>query len=180
MIDGSAQEYGKNVELTRRIVSWADYINIPVEGELGHVGKAVDDIAADTYTDPGQAKDFAQKTGVSLLAVMVGSAHGMYKKEPKLDIERIAEIRSSANIPLVLHGGSGIPNSEIRKAIDAGISKINVATSICLAYYEGFKHLGETDEMYKKPLDVFMTAPKVKVIEFLEDRIELFGAAGKA
>lgn len=180
MIDGSTYEYDKNVELTKRVVTWADYINIPVEGELGHVGMAKNDILSSSYTDPDQAKDFVQKTGVTTLAVMVGSAHGMYKEEPKLDIERIAAIKEATNTPLVLHGGSGIPDSEIKKAIAAGIRKINVATAICLAYYEGFKYYGPDHEMYTKPLDVFMQEPKKKVNEFIEDRIRVFGAEGRA
>lgn len=180
MIDASTYEYEKNVELTAKIVDWGNYINIPVEGELGHIGMAANGIDTNSFTDPDQAQDFVKRTGVSMLAVMVGSAHGLYKKEPKLDIERIKKIKKSTGIPLVLHGGSGIRDEEIRKAIKAGIRKINVATSICIAYYEGFRHYSSEDDMYKKPLDIFMQASKASVSEFIENTIRLFGSNDKA
>jgi ketose-bisphosphate aldolase len=180
MIDGSAYGYGKNIEITSDIVKLCNHINIPVEGELGHVGKADSAVDSSSYTDPDAAKNYAQQTGIDMLAVMVGSAHGLYKHEPKLDIERIHEIKEKTQIPLVLHGGSGIPDMQIKQAIAAGIRKINVATSICIAYYEGFKHLKPEDDMYKEPLDVFMKDAKGKVESFIENRITLFGSGSRA
>ena len=179
MIDGSKLMYEQNVELTARIVRWAGYVGVPVEGELGHVGLAANAIDANAYTEPGEAKDFVERTGVSLLAVMVGSAHGIYREEPKLDIDRIARIKEAAGVPLVLHGGSGIPAGEIKAAVAAGIRKINVATDICQVFYEGFRHLGAGDEMYGKPLDVFLCASKEKVDELVAERIDWFGSAGR-
>ena len=180
MIDGSAYKYEKNVEITSDIVRISKHIGVPVEGELGHVGKADTAIDSSAYTDPDAAKDYIKVTGIDMLAVMVGSAHGMYKQEPKLDIERIKAIKKKTGIPLVLHGGSGIPDTQIKQAIAAGIRKINVATSICLAYYEGFKYYKPDDDIYKKPLDVFMKGAKANVEDFIENRIILFGSNGKA
>ena len=180
MIDGSAYEYEKNIEVTSNIVRISKHIGIPVEGELGHIGKADDTIDTSSYTDVETAKDYVQKTGIDMLAVMVGSAHGIYKQVPKLDIGRIRTIKEATGIPLVLHGGSGIPDDQIEKSIKAGIRKINVATSICLAYYEGFKYYDPEGDMYKKPLDIFMKDAKSKVESFIENRITLFGSDGKA
>ena len=109
MIDASALPYEENVALTRRVVETAAAVGVQVEGELGHIG-SVNDNAMDEFTNPAQAADFAQKTGVAALAVLVGNAHGRYKKPPKLDIARIAEIcEATGHLPLVLHGGTGIP-----------------------------------------------------------------------
>jgi fructose-bisphosphate aldolase, class II len=180
MIDGSALNYNRNIELTARVVSLAHYVDVTVEGELGHVGKADEVIDESAFTDPDSALDFVQKTGVDLLAVMVGSAHGAYKIEPKLDIERIALIKERIGIPLVLHGGSGIPDVQIRKAVAAGIRKINVATDLCQAFYRGFRNLTSEDPAFSKPLDMFFGAAKASIEEFVSGRIEVFGSRGRA
>jgi ketose-bisphosphate aldolase len=180
MIDGSMQEYKKNIELTSKIVNWGNYVNIPIEGELGHVGMAANGIEEGSFTEPDQAQDFVKRTGVDMLAIMVGSVHGIYKTKPKLDIDRIRTIKKRTGIPLVLHGGSGIPDNEIKNAIAAGIRKINVATSICQAYYEGFKYNKPEDAIYSKPLDIFMGKSIELVKKFIEQKIVLFGSDGKA
>jgi ketose-bisphosphate aldolase len=180
MIDGSKLDFAGNVGLTARVVELARYVDVAVEGELGHIGRADQDIDESTFTDPKEAADFAERTGVTLLAVMVGSAHGAYTVAPRLDIERIAAIGKATGLPLVLHGGSGIPDEEIRKAIAAGIRKVNVATDICQAFYQGFKDLGSSDPAYGKPLDLFFQDSKSKIDEFVAGRIAVFGSEGRA
>lgn len=121
MLDGSALPVEENIALTRRAVETCAHVGVAVEGELGHVGTASDD-AMDEFTEPEEAKRFVNATGVTALAVLVGTAHGRYTKPPKLDIERIAAIREAAAIPLVLHGGSGIPDDQILAAVPGGHS----------------------------------------------------------
>ncbi len=181
MIDGSALDFNENVRLTAGIVKSCGYADVLVEGELGHVGSAYanDESNLEAYTEPRDAEEFCKKTGVSMLAVMVGSAHGRYKKAPKLDIDRIKEISRCTGVPLVLHGGSGIPDQEIREAVQAGIRKINVATDVCQAYYEGFRHLGPENPKYELALDVF-AKPSIELVQnFAKEKISLFGAAGR-
>lgn len=182
MIDGSALPFDENMELTAGIVRRCGYADVSVEGELGHVGSAAqeDENNKNAYTDPGEAEEFCKKTGVSMLAVMVGSAHGPYKKAPKLDISRIEKIRRRTGIPLVLHGGSGIPDEEIREAVRAGICKINVATDVCQAYYEGFRGISPEDRRFAMALDLFAGPSVERVRSFARERIGLFGAAGRA
>lgn len=180
MIDGSELDFERNVELTAGVVRLARYVDVNVEAELGHVGRADQDIDRSAFTDPGVAAEFVKRTGVDALAVMVGSAHGTYKIEPKLDIERIAAIKKAVGIPLVLHGGSGIPDAEIRKAVAAGICKINVATDVCQAFYRGFRGLAADDPAYSKPLDVFLQMTKASIDEFVAGRIEVFSSGGRA
>lgn len=179
MIDGSELSFEDNVALTAGIVRLARHVGINVEAELGHVGRADQDMDRSAFTDPTVAANFVARTGVDALAVMVGSAHGTYKVEPKLDIDRIAAIKKEAGIPLVLHGGSGIPNGEIRMAIAAGIRKINVATDVCQTFFSGFRGLAADDPVYSKPLDLFMKIVKEKQDEFIADRIEVFGSGGR-
>ena len=121
--------------MTKRVVESAAHVGVAVEGELGHIG-TVNDAVMDEFTEPEQAAAFVDATGVAALAVLVGSAHGRYKKPPNLDISRIADIRAAAKIPLVLHGGSGIPDGQVRAAIAAGICKVNFATDLCYAFLD--------------------------------------------
>ena len=119
MLDGSAHPLAENIALTRAAVEACANVGIGVEGEIGHVG-SVNDAAMDEFTSPDEAAEFVKATGVCCLAVLIGNAHGHYKKPPKLDIERVKAIRAACGIPLVLHGGSGIPDEEVKAAIAAG------------------------------------------------------------
>lgn len=175
MIDASAFDFDKNVEITKRVVETASYIGIDVEGELGHVGTVNDD-AMDEFTEPEQAKEFVEKTGVAALAVLVGTAHGRYKKPPKLDIARIADIKAATGIPLVLHGGSGIPDDQIIASINAGIRKINFGTDICYSFLDGVFEVDRSTVA----VDLFMKEPIACVKKFALSKIELLGAKGKA
>lgn len=142
MFDGSALPYEENAKRTEMICALAHSQGCSVEAELGHVGQAaqVDDENADLLTDPAQAKDFVDRTGVDALAVAIGTAHGAYPKGkvPKLDFERLTELKSLLKMPLVLHGGSGAGAENIRRAVECGINKINVATDAFQAAKDAF------------------------------------------
>ncbi len=141
MIDGSQKSFEENIALTGRVVDACKPSNIPVEAELGKVGGKEDDLNCNDpgYTDPQDAVRFAAETGISSLAVAIGTAHGIYKGEPKLDVERLSEIRKLVSIPLVLHGASGVPDEAVRDCIRRGISKVNFATELRIAYSNGVK-----------------------------------------
>ena len=131
MIDGSHEDFENNIAVTKKVVDVANAFGIPVEAELGKVGGKEDDLEADadTNTDPQEAKEFVERTGVTSLAVAIGTAHGFYVGTPVLDKERLSEIREVVDIPLVLHGGSGITDKDFQKAISLGIRKVNIATA---------------------------------------------------
>jgi fructose-bisphosphate aldolase class II/tagatose 1,6-diphosphate aldolase GatY/KbaY len=148
MIDASEQSLELNIETSRKVVEMAEKYGANVEAELGYVAKLGQSTDKVGFTEPKDAQRFVKETGVDALAVAIGSAHGFYKETPKLDIERLKEISSVVDIPLVLHGGSGIPAEQIKKAVNAGICKINVATEIKNAFMTSLKtQLRETDEI---------------------------------
>lgn len=179
MLDGSTLDFESNISLTKKVVDTCKYLDIQVEGELGHIG-TTKDTDLDEFTTPEDAKRFVEETGVTCLAVAVGTAHGRYTKPPKLDIERIKAIRKATNnTALVLHGGSGVPDEEIKKAVKAGIRKMNFATDICYAFLDCCL------EELQKPertvaIDNFMKKPINAVKEFCIGKIKLVGANGKA
>ncbi len=178
MLDGSTLPFEENIALTRRVVETCAHLNVQVEGELGHVGTTKDE-ETDEFTTPEDARVFVEKTGVACLAVAVGTAHGRYKKPPKLDIERIKAIRAATNgIALVLHGGSGVPDEEIRKAVAAGIRKMNFATDVCYTFLDTcLAELQKPDRAIA--IDTFMKKPIEAVAEFCKTRIRLVGADGR-
>ena len=179
MIDGSVHDYDKNVELTKRVVELCAAAGVGVEGELGHIG-SVNDEAMDEFTDPTEAGEFVKATGVTCLAVLIGNAHGHYKKPPRLDIERVKAIReATGGIPLVLHGGSGIPDDQVKAAIAAGVRKMNIGTDVCCAFAEGIKATME-DPQRSLAVDIFMKKPIEYVKALALEKIKLTGADGKA
>lgn len=179
MLDGSTLPFEENIALTKRVVDTCAYVGIQVEGELGHIGSTKDD-EHDEFTTPEDAKVFAEQTGIACLAVAVGTAHGRYSKPPKLDIERIKDIRKATNnLPLVLHGGSGVPDEEIKKAVAAGIRKMNFATDICFAFLDTcLEELQKPDRVIA--IDNFMKKPIEAVKDFCITRIKLLNADNKA
>ena len=179
MLDGSAHPYEENVALTKKVVDTCALVGVPVEGELGHIGSVNDD-AMDEFTSPEEAAEFVKRTGVTCLAVLVGNAHGHYKKTPKLDIERIKAIReATGGIPLVLHGGSGIPDDQVKAAIAAGIRKMNIGTDVCCAFADGTK-ASLDDPKRSIAVDIFMKKPIESVKQLALEKIKLVGADGKA
>ena len=138
MIDGSKLSFEGNVEITRRVVEMAH--GLPVEAELGTVGGKEDGMEAKPqYTDPEEAAEFVRLTGISSFAVAIGTAHGVYKGEPKLDLDRLTDVRARVDIPLVLHGTSGVPADQVRECIRRGICKVNYATDLRIAFTDGVK-----------------------------------------
>ena len=138
MIDGAKLPVEENIALTRSVVEMAG--SLPVEAELGTVGGKEDGMEAKPqYTDPDEAAEFVNRTGISSFAVAIGTAHGIYKGEPKLDLDRLSEVRAKVDIPLVLHGTSGVPEDQVRACIARGICKVNYATDLRIAFTEGVK-----------------------------------------
>lgn len=179
MYDGSVHPLDENIATTKHIVDICNTVNVGVEGELGHIGSVNDD-SMDEFTNPDEAAKFVRATGVTCLAVLIGNAHGHYKKPPKLDIERVKAIRKATNnIPLVLHGGSGIPDDQVKAAIKAGIRKMNIGTDVCCAFAEGAK--SELDNPNRSiAVDLFMKPSIESVKKLALNKIALTGALGKA
>lgn len=179
MYDGSVHSLEENIRNTRHVVEICEAIGVGVEGEIGHVGSAADD-TMDAFTDPQEAAAFVKQTGVCCLAVLIGNAHGHYKKTPCLDIERVKAIReATGGIPLVLHGGSGIPDDQVKAAIAAGVRKMNIGTDVCCAFAEGTKKALE-DPNRSVAVDVFMKTAIAQVKALALDKIRMMGADGKA
>lgn len=182
MFDGSHHPIEKNIEISRDVVKAAHAVGISVEGELGRIGGTEDDITVrdeDAFlTDVKDAIVYTRESGIDSLAVAIGTAHGLYKGEPKLNFDRLKEISEQISIPLVLHGGSGVPDAMIRKAIPLGIAKINVDTELRQAFTLGAQELWNHNQEEYVLANVLGNARehvKQRVIE----KIRLFGSAGK-
>ena len=187
MIDGSHESFEDNIAVSRRVVEVASAKNIPVEAELGKVGGKEDDLdggSGNGYTDPADAVEFVKATGVSSLAVAIGTAHGVYVGTPVLDVARLAEIRKAleaagVSIPLVLHGASGLTDESVRECIAQGICKVNFATELRQAYSAGVKEVLAKDPDVYDPKKYGKVA-MAKVQALVEDRIKVCGSNGKA
>jgi len=175
MYDGSHLSYEENKILTRQAVSMAHRANVPCEGELGAVGRSTDKIKQ--LTNPVEAIEFLKETKVDFLAISIGSGHGVGGNE-NLDIDLLKKIRRKINVPLVLHGGSGVPEKDIRLAIKNGICKINIDTDIRQCFIasvnEITKHKNPPDDPRDLMIEVMLDVQKI-----IEDKINLFGSAGK-
>ena len=170
MIDASEKSFEENVKITRSVVKLAERYGANVEAELGYIAKLGQTTNKTGFTDPGDAKRFVEETGVNALAVAIGSAHGFYKDEPKLDLDRLSEIRKVTNAFLVLHGASGIPHDVLREAIKRGICKINLATEIKNIFMKTLKNkLTNEDEIDLRK--VFPSATDA-VTELVRDKLQ--------
>lgn len=181
MIDGSHNNFEDNIAVTKAVVDACHAANIPVEAELGKVGGKEDDLDGGDggYTVPSEAKEFVEKTGVDSLAVAIGTAHGVYKGTPKLDIERLSEIRKVVSIPLVLHGTSGVPDDAVRECIKRGICKVNYATDLRIAFSKG------VNEVLKENPDTidpkkYNARGRECVKEYVMSKIKVCGSVDKA
>ena len=178
MFDGSAKPYEQNIAETREMVKIAHAFGATIEGEIGHVGEAAkeDNLLTDMYTTPEEAKAYLEATGVDALAVAIGSAHGVYKKKPMLNIERLKEISSAVKVPLVLHGGSGLSDDDFKNTIRNGIAKVNIFTDLCLAGERAMKDGEEKKLGYLETRNL-----KVDYIkEAVKHKMALFGSVNKA
>ena len=181
MIDGSKLSYEENLDLTKRVVDLAKTKGVVVEGELGKVGGKEGDIITDedTNTDPAQAREFVEKTGVDSLAVAIGTSHGFYVGTPVLDKERVSQLKEATEAPLVMHGASGLSEEDVRDCASRGIAKVNFATELRVAYTDAMrKLLSENPDIYdpKKPGKAGMDAVK----EIVKSRIIMCGSENKA
>lgn len=178
MIDASSYPYEENVKRTATIVGLAHPKGICVEGELGHVGQAMDgdNAQVDLYTNVEQAKQYVEETGIDALAVAIGTAHGNYPKGyvPVLDFERLKELKEALNMPLVLHGGSGSGEENIRKAVAGGINKINVCTDAFHAAEDAMKAAWEENPGLDY-LGIMMVA-EAAIKAFVKDYIRVIGS----
>ena len=181
MIDGSHESFEDNIALSKAVVDASRPSGIPVEAELGKVGGKEDDLDGGEggFTDPQEAKLFVERTGVDSLAVAIGTAHGMYKGEPKLDLDRLSQIREVVSVPLVLHGGSGIPDSKVQEAIEIGICKVNYATELRIAFTNGVnKYLNENKDTIDPKK--YNKAGMEEVKQFVKEKIKVCGCENKA
>ena len=181
MIDGSHSPYEENIAVTKAVVDACHPAGVPVEAELGKVGGKEDDLDGGDggYTVPSEAADFMEKTGVDSLAVAIGTAHGVYKGIPKLDVDRLSEIRKVVSIPLVLHGTSGVPDDAVRECIRRGICKVNYATDLRIAFSTGLKEYLAKDPDAFDPKK-YNALGREKVKEYVMSKILVCGSNGKA
>lgn len=183
MIDASKHDYEENVRLTKLVVEMAHPKGITVEGELGAVGR-VDDATFEgggkaSLTDVDQAADFVKRTGIDALAVAIGNAHGIYRQQPELDLELLQAIRGAVDVPIVLHGGSGTPDEQLRRAIEIGITKVNVGSELCRAYLNATVQAVEKSSGKVWYSDIFKDA-KAAYAEVAAMWMRKLGSAGKA
>jgi len=178
MYDGAHLPFEDNIESTRKIVEVAHSFGIPVEAELGKIPDADEEVDwTSYYTDVAEAERFVAETGVDYLAISVGIVHGVPTREPQpLDIERIAAIKAVTGIPLVLHGASGIPENEVRAAIEAGVHKFNADTDLRHAFRSGIEEVWSQGD---RQLEEAMSEGRERMIAATVEKMELYGCAGR-
>lgn len=182
MIDGSHGSFEENIAVSKAVADACTPSGIPVEAELGKVGGKEDDLDGgddNPYTDPDQAVEFVKHTGITSLAVAIGTAHGVYKGEPKLDLDRLSEIREVVDIPLVLHGTSGVPDETVTECVNRGICKVNYATDLRIAFTKG------VSEVFSENPDVidpkkYNACGKERVKEYVMSKMKVCKSVGKA
>ncbi len=182
MIDGSHKSFEDNIAVSKAVADACHPSGVPVEAELGKVGGKEDDLDGgedNPYTDPQQAKEFAERTGVDSLAVGIGTAHGIYKGIPRLDVERLSEIRNVVSIPLVLHGTSGVPDEAVKECIRRGICKVNYATDLRIAFTKGVNEvLGQKPDTIDPKK--YNAQGREEVKRYVMSKMEVCGSVGKA
>ena len=180
MIDGSKLPLEENIDLTQQVCEMCSAAGIPVEGEIGRVGGKEDDLESDGgYTVPEEAVRFERESGLFSMAVGVGTAHGFYKEEPRLNKELITTLRGLLSAPLVLHGASGLSEADVRDCISRGICKVNFATELRAAYTQGVKAVLEEDPGVFDP-KAYGKEGRKRVKELVMSRILVCGCDGKA
>jgi len=183
MIDGSKYPLEGNIEITKKVIEVARAVGVSVEAELGKIGGTEDDITVSekeaTFTDPDDAEIFVRETGVDSLAIAIGTAHGPYKGEPKLDFERLEVIKKRLNIPIVLHGSSGVPEDSIRRAVSLGVNKINIDTDLRMAFTRAIREVVNSKPNEYDPRKIVGPA-KEEMKRIIMEKMIMFGSAGRA
>ncbi|MCI3926813.1 class II fructose-1,6-bisphosphate aldolase [Paenibacillus sp. TRM 82003] len=183
MFDGSHHSFEDNIRLTKEVVKAARAMGVSVEGELGTIGGVEDDISVDeadaALAKPEEAIRFYEETGVDCVAIAVGTAHGMYKGEVKIRYDIIEEVAKAIPVPVVLHGGSGVPDEAIRQSIAAGVGKINVNTENQVACTETIREVLAKDAKVYDPRK-YLTPAKNAMVEVVRSKIQLFGSSNQA
>jgi tagatose 1,6-diphosphate aldolase GatY/KbaY len=182
MIDASHHDFEENIRIVREVVDYASSFGVAVEAELGRLSGVEDDLEVDDkdqiYTNPAQAKEFVSRTGIDSLAVAIGTAHGLYNGEPKLDIERLSAIQREVDIPLVLHGASGLPDELVQKTIKSGICKVNIATELKIAFANGLRGYLKEHPDANDPRYYFKDAVReMKIV--VADKIKMCGSMNR-
>ncbi len=182
MIDGSHHPFEENKALTKKVVEACHALGVHVEGELGRIGGVEDDLTVDAreaaLVKPEEAVEFVQATGIDALAPAIGSAHGHYVGKPELAFDRLQEVRKAVDVPLVLHGGTGIPDEDIRKAIELGVSKINVNTENQSAFTDTIRAIFDKNKEVYDPRK-YLGPGREAIKEAVRAKIRLFGSAGR-
>jgi fructose-bisphosphate aldolase class II len=204
MIDGSLQEDGKaprsyeeNVAITRKVIEVAKSLGISVEAEIGRLGQIGEDAGADeALTDPDEAAQFLEDikvdgVGIDMLAVGIGTKHGLFKGKPIIRTDRVKELSEKLGIPLVMHGGTGVPGEDVQAGIKAGICKVNIDTQIRVAFYDkllevvqaqekAYKEADAAGEVRKYDIRKIIAPTRDAMTEAIAEKMRLFGSAGKA
>ena len=179
MIDASKYDLETNIRMTNEVVEYARKFNVTVEAEIGHIGGSEDGISSElAYAKVEDAVELYKKTNIDSIAPALGSVHGIYKGEPKLDFDKMKEISDIVNIPLVLHGGSGIDDEKIRKAILSGICKVNINTELQIEWNKGVREFIAVSNEYD-PRKIIKSGEKA-MKEIIKSKIELLGSNNKA
>lgn len=182
MIDGSHESFDENVRISKTVVDACKSSQVSVEAELGKVGGKEDDLDGgenNADTDPSEAKLFVEQTNVDSLAIGIGTAHGLYKGEPNINVKRIAEIREVVDVPLVMHGTTGVPDETVRECVKAGICKVNYATGLRVAFSEGVQAKFKADPNVIDPKK-YLSCGMAEVEAYVAQKIQVCGSEGKA
>lgn len=190
MFDGSSLPLKENIRLTKEVVDYAHAHNVSVEAELGHVGDGIvgsSEASAkgasghdNVLTDVNEMKQFIEETNVDCLAVSFGTSHGVYKHEPKLELDLLSELNEASSVPLVVHGGSGTPDDQMKEAIQRGITKVNIFSDILEAFFKEMKDFLSLQKNFSLWPNVVYEKPLEKMKEKIKEKIYLCGCNGGA
>lgn len=182
MIDGSHEGFEENIAVSKSVADACHPSNVPVEAELGKVGGKEDDLDGgedNPYTDPQEAKEFVERTGIDSLAVGIGTSHGIYKGEPNVRVDILKQIRDVVSVPLVLHGTSGVPDETVKECVKNGICKVNYATDLRIAFTKGVNTV-----LKEKPDTIdpkkYNAAGREEVKQYVMSKMKVCGSVGKA
>lgn len=187
MIDASSESFEDNIKITKEVIKVAHPLGVSVEAELGTIGDIKEDSGNREigskeiiFTKPEDAKKFVEETGCDTLAIAIGTAHGIYPKDfvPHLEQELLTEIKNTVSIPLVLHGGSANPDSEIAEAVKRGVNKINISSDIKDAFYQQLRKTLGNDPVIREPFDLYLESIDA-MKEVVNQKIDLFNDADK-